>query len=195
MPTWLSVAMRRQLEEQRVPFFQVRDGPERMDNLPTAEPHIVLQRDDDSGDSFIRPIGTSPVNPSVFLTQQVGMKLLVFARGAVAGASTLDHEDQGDCVVQQLLRALYKLLRDRRWEVRRAGYLSKAQVDELDFGGWPGRIYQLLFVLNVTLDDVDYLGAALEEFEMGPDGVPIETETEVDGGQGGRQLPRAGTEL
>jgi hypothetical protein len=195
MPTWLSKAMRERLREQRVPFYQLRDGPERMENLPTAEPHIVLQRDDNSGDAFIRPPGTSAVNPGTFRVQQIGMELLVFARGPVSGASTLDHEDQGDAVVHQLMRALYRILTRNRWDVRRAGYLTKAQVAELGYGGWPGRIYQLLFTVNVGLTDVDYKGAALEEFEMGPGGVPFELDTDVEGGQGGRELPRATTEV
>lgn len=193
MPTWLSTALRNRLKEQRVPFYQLRDGPEQTTNLPTAEPHIVLQRDDNSGDAFIRPPGTSAVNPSAFRVLQIGLECLVFARGAVAGSSTLDHEDAGDAVVHQIMRALYHTLTRRRWEVRRAGYLSKAQVAELGYGGWPGRIYQLLFTINVALEDTDYQGAALEEFVMGPDGVPFEIETEVEGGQGGRELPRATT--
>lgn len=195
MPTWLHNRLRDRLKEQRVPYYQLRDGPERMTNLPGAESHIVLQRDDESGDVFIRPIGTSPVNPSVFRTQQIGMEALIFARAAKSGASAMDHEDEGDALVCQVTRALYHIFTDRRWEVRRAGYLSKARVEELAFGDWPGRIYQLLFTFNATLADRDYLGNALEEFEMGPGGVPFETELEIDGGQGGRELPRATTEV
>ena len=195
MPTWLSNAMRQRLEEQKVPYYQLRNGPEKADSLPSAEPHIVLMRDDAAGDSFISPPGTSAVNPSTFKVQQMGMELLVFARGAVRGASTLDHEDQGDCVVKQVLRALYHILRRRRWEIRRGAYLTKAQVEELDYVGWPGRIYQLLFAINVALDDVDYQGDALEEFPVGQGGVTFGLDTEVDGGQGGKELPKATTEV
>jgi hypothetical protein len=193
MPSWLSQQLRDRLAQQRVPF-ELRDNQERGDSLASAPPHLVLKRDDLTGDGFLPIPGTSAENPRSFLVHQIGMELLIFARGPVSAATTLDHEDQGDHLVQQALKALYQTLRRRRWQPTRGGFLSKAEAGELDYHGWPGRIYRLRFSVNKALETTDYQGAALDEYEVGPGGVTFGLDTEVEGGQGGATLPSATTE-
>lgn len=195
MPRWLTRSLSERLERQKLPYYQIVNGPEPLDQRVSSEPHIVLQRDQGIGDTYGPPKGRGlPEAPNLML-RTVGMELLVFARSTERSGSSVDHEDQADDIVRQLLVALYHVFQQYegpRWRPGPGRFLRKEEIDERRLQQWPGRIYRLPFSYDEAVRDEDYKGAGADTIEGGDFDVQTDTETL---GAGGAELPSANTEL
>jgi len=196
MPTYLSAALRTQLVTQRVPYELV-DGPERLNQGPSVEPHVTLQRDP-TGDTWKPAISRVGNNPSYLMTRVIGMQLLIYMQARKASPSTLDHDDQTDSVVKQLAVALYHVFGHGfgtrvEWRFKPSRFLTVAEIDELNLTRWPGRIYLLPFDFDDAILDKDAEGDALPTFEFATGDVVTTITTSGSGSAGG--LPSATTEL
>jgi hypothetical protein len=123
------------------------------------------------------------------------MELLVFARSTARSGQTVDHEDQADAIVEQLLVALYHVFQQfdgPRWRPSPGRFLTKQEIEERRLQQWTGRIYRLPFAFDTTVKDENYKGVGLDTVAGGD--FDIETDTETLG-QGGTELPGASTEL
>lgn len=195
MPRWLTRALSTQLEEQKLPYYRIVDGPEPMDQRVTTSPHIVLQRDQATGDTIGPPKGRGKVDARNLFLETVGMELLIYARSPEKGATSVDHEDQADAIRRQLLVGLYHVFQSYdgpRWRLGVGRFLAKQEIEELRLQQWTGRIYRLPFSYDEAVKDTDYKGAGADTVEGGD--FTFETETETEGA-GGTELPCASTEV
>ena len=195
MPRWLTTALSDRLKVQKLPYYSVVDGPEPLDQRPGAEPHIVLQRDQGVGDTTGFPRGRGKSDARNLWLRTIGMELLVFARSTERSGQTVDHEDQADDIVAQLLAALYHVFQaydGPRWRPGQGRFLTKEEIDERHLQTWTGRIYRLPFSFDTTIKDENFKGTGLATIDGGD--IDYETETETTGA-GGTELPSASTEL
>lgn len=194
MPRYLSDALRRELKRQKVPYYNVVDGPEPLDQRPQTEPHIVLQSDERTGDGFGPPKGLGTAAARNVALYTIGMELLIFARATVRGATTVDHDDQARCLAKQLIVALqrsFESFNNQRWRATMLRFLTKEELEERRLTQWPGRVYRIAFSFDDTVKDQDYKGEGADTIDGGD--IDYETEYETTG-QGGNELPSAGTE-
>jgi hypothetical protein len=194
MPRWLSDAVRAQLRRQKVPYYNIVDGPEPLEQRPQTEPHIVLQSDERTGDGFGPPrgLGTAAARNLAIFT--IGMELLIFARSTARGATAVDHDDQARCLAKQLIVALQRSFEgfgNQRWRATQLRFLSREEVDERRLTQWPGRVYRIAFTFDDTVKDQDYKGAGADTIDGGD--IDYQTDFETQG-QGGNELPEAHTE-
>jgi hypothetical protein len=195
MPRWLTRDLSARLKVQKLPYYSIVDGPQALDQRPGAEPHIVLQRDQGTGDTTGPPRGRGLAEARNLMLLSIGMELLIFARSTARTNQTVDHEDQSDDIRKQVLVALYHVFQGYdgvRWRVGPGRFLTKQEIDERHLQSWPGRIYRLPFSFDDTVKDENYKGSGLDTIDGGA--IDYETETETLG-QGGTELPSASTEL
>lgn len=204
MPSYLTAALRQQLKLQKVPYRLTEET--RMEHGPRSECLIVLQRDP-AGDGWAPPSGRLRRENATLLMQRIiGMQLTIYAQSTAPNASTTDHEDEADLIVDQLACALYTVLKvtlpdtigvaSTAPRFGQSRFLTKEQIGELKLMKWPGRIYLMPFQLDWGVYDTDWTGAPPPSIVIGPDDVPIETTFEVGDAPGpGKELPGAETEL
>ena len=204
MPSYLTAALRAQLKAQKVPHDLVEQH--RLQPGPRSECLIVLERDP-AGDGWAPPSSHLQRENSVLLMQRtIGMQLTIYAQSTQPNATTTDHEDEADRIVDQLGRALYQVLKvtlpttlgvaSTAPRFGQSRFLTKEQIGELKLMSWPGRIYLMPFQLDWGVYDTDWLGALPPSVTIGPDDVPIETTFEIGEEPGpGKDLAAADTEI
>jgi hypothetical protein len=186
--------LRAQLKAQKLPYFDIRDGPVPMESRPAAQPHIELLSDSRTGDTFgpARGLGTESERNLHKIT--IGMEALIFGRAAKP-AAIVDHDDQCRAIATQLIVGLTHVLAGKGeviWRLQPGRFLTREELDERRLTGWPGRVYQLGFSWDEAITDTDYKGIGAPTVDS--DDVTYETETEVEG-PGGSELPSANTEV
>jgi hypothetical protein len=204
MPGYLTAALREQLKRQKVPHDLVEQH--RLQPGPRSECLIVLERDE-AGDGWAPPASRMQrENATLLMQRMIGMQLTIYAQSTEPNATTTDHEDEADRIIDQLGRALYYVLKvvlpdtlgvaSTAPRFGQSRFLTKEQIGELKLMSWPGRIYLMPFQLDWGIYDTDWLGALPPSVTIGPDDVPIETTYDFGDAPGpGKELPGADTEI
>ncbi len=193
MPRWLSNDLRKQLELQKVPYYDIVDGPEALESRPQTRPHIVLQSDEQTGDVFSNAQGLGEEAARNMAMITIGMEALVFGRATKGGV--VDHDEQCRCVARQLVVALAHVLQGygiASLKLQPGRFLSREQLEERRLTQWPGRVYRLGFSWDEAVRDTDYKGDGADTVDGGD--VTYETDYETEGA-GGAELPSASTEV
>lgn len=204
MPSYLTAALREQLKAQKVPHDLVEQH--RLQPGPRSECIVVLERDE-AGDGWGPPTSRMQrENAALLMQRMIGMKLTIYAQSTEPNAGTTDHEDEADRIVDQLARALYRVLKvtlpdtlgvaSSAPRFGQSRFLTKEQIGDLKLMSWPGRIYLMPFQLDWGVYDTDWLGALPPSVIVGPDDVPVETTFETGDAPGpGKGLAAADTEI
>jgi hypothetical protein len=194
MPRWLSERLRAQLKAQKLPYFDLKDGPVPMESRPQAQPHIELKSDDRTGDTFGPAAGRGPAEAQNLMLTTTAMEALIFGR-CPKPAGVVDHDDQCRAIRDQLIVALAHIFDSYgiiRWRLQPGRFLTREEIDERRLQSWPGRIYRLAFSWDEGIQDRDFKGDGAHTVDGGD--VTYETETETQG-PGGSELPGASTEV
>jgi hypothetical protein len=154
----------------------------------------VLQSDDRGGDGFGPPRGRGKAEAPNIALYTVGMELLIFARSKSRGAVAIDHDDQARCLAKQLIVALqrsFEGFNNQRWRATVLRFLTKEELEERRLTQWAGRVYRIAFSYDDTATARDYQGEGADTIDGGDFDYQTDYETQ---GQGGTELPSAGTE-
>lgn len=162
--------------------FPVLYGPEF--NRPTTinSTRIVFERDRSAGDQ-IAPVRSQHVNPRYVSMTAVGIRVLIYAQHTALSAGVQDHEGLADQLRRAVRVALAEVIGRRKthWLTASQKFLSKEELELRDLLQWPGVVYQILIYVEDGDADVNFDGEAKPEAELGgPDGVAIESTTEVN---------------
>ena len=156
----ISYQLRTALTAAGVPYPVVY-GPEQLGQTVMAKPHIVLERDRQSGDA-LRPPTTHRRNPRLDHVRAIGATLRVFARSTTAAPGPGDHEREADRIVDQCLVALRGIVSARRtmWELRSAKLLTVEEAEAIGLETWPGVIYEVRFAVDRGVTALGWAEAA-----------------------------------
>lgn len=189
--------LREALTARGVPW-DVVDGPERLGQTTTAIPHIVLERDRQTGDLYAPPT-TDRRNPRLDHVRWIGAVLRVFAKSSVASARPMDHEREADLIVDQCMVALRGIVSARKtlWQIGSAKLLTADEANERGLESWPGVIYEVRFAVARGVTDAPFDGTTASEATFGgAHGVGTSTTLDLsDGPDGSEELPSATTRM
>lgn len=154
----ITYQLREALEARGVPFPVVY-GPQRLAQSVLADPHVVVERDRQQGDT-VRPPTVVMRNPRLDHVRGVGAVVRVFAKSGDLGAKVEDHERVADHVLDQVLVALRAIVAARRtwWRIKSARLLSGAELEAREILGWPGVVYELRCEIDRGVTDANYAG-------------------------------------
>lgn len=144
--------------------FRVVDGPEPTTTTTFARERVVFEYD--GNDSFGHVRSQRP-NPNVRLLRQCAAKLTIYAQCPSSAATTWEHRNRAEHVLDLVLVALDKAL-----HVRRNGYQIKSGrfIVPVDLQGSPvigGAAYELAFEFERAIETQTFAGAFLPESTVG----------------------------
>lgn len=156
-------------------------GPERF--APTTVTSTRIQIDEEGDDSF-EPAKSDHKNPKHAGVWQQSCVLRVFAQETVSGARLEDHRRLARQLVALTFVALRRVIGARKNTFTPAsGRFLKAE--ELPARGlvgleqWPGVVYEMPFLVDRGIPDVDFVGAARPT--AGLDAIASRTSVKING--------------
>jgi hypothetical protein len=188
--------LRAALVTRGVPYAVVY-GPERLRQTVLAEPHIVVMRDRQQGETFRGP-KTTKQNPPLDHVRTMAVRCVVYGKSYLAGASVADHERVADKVVDQIVIAMRAIVNERQteWVLTGGRLLSDTDLAEDGLEAWPGVAYELRFTVDRGVRDETYAGEYPDESTIGgTHGIDFGTSLSADGTGQENTLPSAETEL
>lgn len=164
------------LKAKGVPL-RVSMGPERTDTTTPARERIVVEYDDNAGDSL------SPTPPhrnsAMKFVRLVGAKLTIYAQEPSAGAMDYEHRRRAEHVLDLVLVALDNVVRGRRnaLAIRSGRFIRPADLAQSKQPG--GAVYELTFSIDRAVLDTTWKGAAAPTVTMGAGGLRMRNTTRV----------------
>ena len=173
------------LREQKCPIAVI-DGKESTTATTAARERIVVEHDDQAGDSFVAPRGAH-ANPRMPRGRMVGVKITIYAQATSVGASSpaaWEHRRRAERILDLVIPAIHAITSERRvqYELRRGGFVPLEDQAESDIES--GAVYELSLSVERGVFDTTWAGAKRPETTVGEDGVSISTtvRASVDGG-------------
>ncbi|MCL2724852.1 MAG: hypothetical protein FWD69_10495 [Polyangiaceae bacterium] len=124
----IGIDLGKELAKKGCPI-RVVDGPEATTTTTGARERIVIEHDEDGGDSFSNVLSQHK-NPKQRMIRHIGTKITIYAQSPHAGAKPWEHRRRVEHVLDLVLVALSDVLK-----VRRNGYVitkgSLIQPDDL----------------------------------------------------------------
>lgn len=161
--------------------FPVVDGPESTTTTTYGRERIVVEHDEDAGDTF-RPPMQQLVNPRSFATRIPGYKLTIYAQSANAGAREFEHRRRAEHVLDLVIVALFQIASTRKNNfVLSAGkFTQPADLQKSETIG--GAVYELKFTFDRGICERNWDGSIAGEFTIIADTVKNTTKVSLDGG-------------
>jgi len=108
----IGVELQAELKAQGCPF-PVVDGPEPSSPTTYWRERIVIEHDQNARDAFT-PVQSQRTNPKHLATRRIATKLRIFAKASDASATPWEHRRKAEHVLDLVLVALDKVIRDRK---------------------------------------------------------------------------------
>lgn len=188
--------LRSALSDRGVPYPIVY-GPERMQQTLLAEPHIVITRDRQQGETF-KPPKTTKQNPPLDHVRAMAVRCLVYGKSRLPGATVADHERVADKVADQIVLAMRAIVNERQteWVIIGGRMLNDTDLQEEGLEAWPGAVYELRFTIDRGVRNENYAGEYADESTIGgAHGISFDLTLSADGTGQENALPSATTEL
>ena len=173
--------LREALVARKVPYPLVY-GPERLEQGSSVRPHIVVERDRQSGDTW-QAAKTNNANPQRIFARGIGGVVRIFAQSTKRGAAVEDHERIADKLVNQTMMALREIVVARRsaLSIKSSRLLTLAELAEAGLT-YPGAVYELRIEIGMGVDDENYAAETPAETTMGGEGgVSVTTTLDTSG--------------
>jgi hypothetical protein len=163
------------LKAQKCPI-KVFDGRESTKATTPARERIVVEYDDQAGDSFIFPRGAH-TNPRMPLGRMIGMKVTIYAQSSSIGTSSpaaWEHRRRANQILDLALVALHGIAQQRRvqYQPGKGRFVPLADQDGSEVDSCA--VYEMTFVIERGVFDTTWAGAKRPETTVGGvDGVSI----------------------
>lgn len=143
----------------------VVDGPEPTKTVTWARERIVIEYNDDVGDSFAAP-KTQSVNPHTRLIAIVAYKISIYVQSPKVGAKVFEHRRRGNDVRDMVICALSKIARLRKNTVLFVHGDFFTPEDLVGSEAPAGAAYELHFTFDRAIEERTWTGATPEEFTI-----------------------------
>ena len=153
------IAARLALQKCPVPII---DGPERTKTTTGARERIVIEHDDDAGDT-VSSTRSQHRNPKVRMIRNIGAKITIYAQATNAGAADWEHKRRADHIADLVLVALNYVLKVRRNEytITKSGFIPVEDLAASEVIA--GARYQIKFTFERAVNEQTWAGDARPE--------------------------------
>lgn len=155
----LSIAVGKDLKTRGYPY-EVTYGPERTQRTGPAKQGIVFARMRGVPEPVVAPKGAKDINPEAYYNRKMAGEFTVYARCQRAGATTEEHEDECDRVVDAAISAMRRILVERRLPLDVAQVRLIPAHEFNDNETWTGCAAEVTFFVQVLVRDVTYTDRA-----------------------------------
>lgn len=176
----IGVELQAELAAKGVPF-RVVDGPEDTQTTTWGRERIVIERDEDRGDSF-GPVKSQRANPKHRFTREIGAKITIYTQSTRSGAQGFEHFRRADHALDLVLVALDKVVRTRRNTLTISGgrFLRPADLENSERRG--GAVYELTFTVDRAVYEQKWDGSIAGEWTVTPGSIANTTKVSALGG-------------
>jgi hypothetical protein len=135
----------------------VIDGPESTKTTTGARERIVIEHDEDAGDSFASAV-TQHKNPKMRMIRNIGVKITIYAQAVSAGSTHWEHRRRAEHVVDLVMVALYDTLKIRRngFQIKKAGFIQPSDLQASE--AIAGAVYQVTLSIERGVYDQTWAG-------------------------------------
>jgi len=149
----------------------VIDGPEPTNTTTGARERIVLEHDEDAGDSYAAPQGTRGNDAARFVCQ-VGYKATFYVQAPAAGAKPYEHRRRAEHLRDLFTVAMFDVAKVRKNNCSIKGGRFIQPVDLAKSETIAGAVYELKFTFDRGIRVLTWAGekrpeAAVGDFEVG----------------------------
>ncbi len=154
--------------------FKVVDGPEATQPVTYRDSRIVIERDEDAGDSFTTPKSQS-INPRMYAVRNIGVKLTIYAQSVAAGAAPFEHRRRAEHALDMVVVALIDIAAARKNAMRITGGRLVQPIDLEKSEAVAGAVYELKLTWERGITQKTWAGAIRPEFEITADNLTSTT--------------------
>ncbi len=157
--------------------FPVVMGPERTRTVTFGRERVVVEYDEDAGDSF----DSTPAHRAraAKFVRSVGAKLTIYAQEPKTGAQDHEHRQRAERALDLVLVELDGVVRGRRntWAIKSGRFTRPADLEKSE--QLAGSVYELTFSVDRAVNDTTWDGAAAPTVAMGGQGPRMRSTTRV----------------
>ncbi len=145
--------------------FNVLDGPEPTATTTYSRERIVLEHDEDRGDTFGPPM-LQLTNPKSYATRVAGYKLTIYAQSAAAGSLEFEHRRRAEHVLDLVFVALQQIASTRKnsFSPVSGTFVQPADLAKSETIG--GAVYEFRFTFDRGIVERDWDGSIAGEFTI-----------------------------
>ncbi len=154
--------------------FKVVDGPEAAKPVTYRDGLIVIERDEDSGDSFVEP-KSQTINPKMYAVRNIGVKLTIYAQSAAAGAAPFEHRRRAEHVLDCVIVALIDIRAARKNGLKWSGGRFVQPADLEKSAAIAGATYELKLTWERGITKKTWAGGIRPEFTITADNLTSTT--------------------
>ncbi len=161
--------------------FKVVDGPEGPKPVTYRDSRIVLEYDEDAGDSYIAPRSQS-INPRMYAVCLSSVKLTIFAQSVAIGAAPFEHRRRALKVRDMVIVSLIAIAAARKNAMVIKGGQFVQPADLAQSESVAGAAYEIKLTIERGISSHTWAGAILPEFVF--DAASMMSTTKVSLAQG-----------
>ena len=145
--------------------IRVFDGPENTKTTTGARERVIVEHDEQGGDSFSAPL-TQHKNPKMRMIRNIGVRITIYAQAANVGALDWEHRRRAEHLLDLVMVALYDTLKVRRngFQIRKAGFTQSDDLAASEIIA--GATYELTLSIERGVYDTTWAG------DKRPEGTP-----------------------
>lgn len=161
--------------------FRVVDGPEATSDVTFRDSRIVIERDEDAGDSFVSPKSQS-INPKLYAIRNIAVKLTIYAQSAAIGAKPFEHRRRAEKVVDMIVVSLLAIaaVRKNGMTIRGGRFTRPADLEKSE--SVAGATYELNLTWERGITARTWAGEIRPEFVFVPGSMTSTTKASLANG-------------